>query len=120
MRRSPGDARFAGHPARLANRRQMDELIVEAFHRHDMDSLADALGGAKIAFGRLNDVAGLAAHPQLRRAAVETPAGTVEIVAPPVRHGEDRAPGPVPALGAHSDAIRAEFGGETSAVLQRR
>ena len=104
------DARFAGHPARLANRPAMDKLIVAAFARHDMDSLADALGGAKIAFGRLNDVAGLSAHPQLRRAPVETPAGKVDIVAPPVRHGED-APAlePVPALGAHSDAIRAEF-----------
>ena len=106
------DPRFDGHPARLANRPAMDELIVEAFHRHDMDSLADALHGAKIAFGRLNDVAGLSAHPQLRRARVATPAGTVEIVAPPARHGEDRAPGPVPALGTHSDTIRAEFTGE--------
>ena len=108
------DARFAGHPARLANRRQMDDLIVAAFARHDMESLADALSEAQIAFGRLNDVAGLAAHPQLRRARVATPAGTVDIVAPPVRHGEDRAPGPVPALGAQSAAIRAEFGGEVA------
>ena len=107
------DPRFAGHPARLANRPAMDALIVATFGRHDMNSLADALGGAKIAFGRLNDVAGLAAHPQLRRARVATPAGTVEIVAPPVRHGESGlALRPVPALGAHSDAIRAEFAGE--------
>ena len=107
------DARFAGHPARLANRPAMDALIVAAFARHDMDSLADALRNAQIAFGRLNDVAGLSAHPQLRRARVATPAGTVEIVAPPARHGEDRAPGPVPALGAHGAAIRVEFGAET-------
>ena len=110
------DPRFDGHPARLANRPAMDALIVAAFARHDMDSLADALHGAKIAFGRLNDVAGLAAHPQLRRARVATPAGTVDIVAPPVRHGEgdgdDRPLRPVPALGAHSDAIRAEFSGD--------
>ena len=102
------DPRFAGHPARLANRRQMDEKIVAAFARHDMESLADALYGAQIAFGRLNEVAGLSAHPQLRRAAVETPAGTVEIVAPPARHddgeggkgveGGDRPLRPVPAL----------------------
>ena len=54
----------------------MDDLIVAAFARHDMDSLADALRDAKIAFGRLNDVAGLSAPIRsLRRAPVETPAG---------------------------------------------
>ena len=117
------DARFAGHPARLANRPAMDALIVAAFARHDMDSLADALRDAAIAFGRLNDVAGLSAHPQLRRAAVETPGGTVEIVAPPVRHDDDdgdRPLRPVPALGAHSAAIRAEFGGDKAAASQDR
>ena len=115
------DPRFAGHPARLANRRQMDEKIVAAFARHDMESLADALYVAQIAFGRLNEVSGLSAHPQLRRSPVETPAGTVEIVAPPARHvegegdeGSARPLRPVPALGAHSEAIRAEFGGESA------
>ena len=114
------DPRFAGHPARLANRPAMDKLIVAAFHRHDMGSLADALHGARIAFGRLNEVSGLSAHPQLRRAPVATPAGTVEIVAPPVRHGEDRPLRPVPALGEHSEAIRAEFGGEGKCVKSQR
>ncbi len=110
------DARFAGHPARLANRPEMDALIAAAFARHDMDSLAAALGEAQIAFGRLNEVSGLSAHPQLRRAAVATSAGTVEIVAPPARHDDaDRPLRPVPALGEHSAAIRAEFGsGEVS------
>ena len=62
------DARFAGHPARLQNKPEMDALIVEVFARHDMESLAAALRDAGIAFGRLNEVAGLSAHPQLRRA----------------------------------------------------
>ena len=119
------DPRFAGHPARLANRPEMDALIVAAFARHDMDmdTLADALRGAAIAFGRLNEVAGLSAHPQLRRAAVATPAGPVNIVAPPARHGDgegdDRPLRPVPALGAHSDAIRGEFGGNPRSASDR-
>ena len=108
------DARFAGHPARLQNKPEMDALIVAVFAKHDMESLAAALSEAGIAFGRLNDVAGLSAHPQLRRAAVETAAGTVEIVAPPARHGDGadtaaRPLRPVPSLGAHSEAIREEF-----------
>ena len=105
------DKRFAGHPARLQNRPEMDPLIVAAFAKHDMESLAAALRDASIAFGRLNEVAGLSAHPQLRRASVATAAGPVEIVAPPARHDDDRPLRPVPALGAQSDAIRAEFGG---------
>ena len=106
------DARFAGHPARLANRSEMDPLITAAFAQHTMETLADALSEAGIAFGRLNEVAGLSAHPQLRRAQVETPAGPVDIVAPPARHDAgDRSLRPVPALGEHSEAIRGEFGG---------
>ena len=104
------DARFAGHPARLANRAEMDALIVAVFARHTMDSLAEALSEAGIAFGRLNDIPGLSAHPQLRRAPVATPAGTVEIVAPPARHDDEPRPlRPVPALGEQSEAIRREF-----------
>ena len=90
----------------------MDALIVAAFARHTMDTLADALRDAGIAFGRLNEVAGLSAHPQLRRATVETPAGPVDIVAPPARHADAPRPlRPVPALGEQSEAIRGEFGG---------
>ncbi len=108
------DARFAGHAARLAHKPAMDALIEAAFSRYDTDSLAAVLRRAAIAFGRLNGVAELAAHPQLRRASVETPSGTVSIVAPPARHGE-RAPalGSVPALGAESESIRSEFGAES-------
>ena len=60
------DARFDGHAARLANKPALDALIVAAFARHDMESLAAALREARIACGRLNDVAALARHPQLR------------------------------------------------------
>ena len=111
------DARFAGHPARLANRPEMDALIVAAFAGHTMESLAAALREAGIAFGRLNEVAGLSEHPQLRRARVATPAGTVEIVAPPARHEDAPRPlRPVPALGEQSEAIRGEFGAEHAAI----
>ena len=104
------DPRFDGHAARLANKPALDALIVAAFRRHDVESLGAALRAAAIAFGRLNGVAELARHPQLRRASVATPSGPVTIVAPPARHGaRGQGLGPVPALGAQSCAIRAEF-----------
>jgi crotonobetainyl-CoA:carnitine CoA-transferase CaiB-like acyl-CoA transferase len=59
----------------------------------------------------VNDVADFAKHPALRRVAVETPNGVVSLAAPPVIHSDGpRALGPVPALGEHSEAVRAEFG----------
>ena len=97
----------------------MDALIVAAFARHDMESLAE---GTTRRADRLRPpqrgFAGLSAHPQLRRAAVATPAGTVEIVAPPARHGDDdaRPLRPVPALGAQSEAIRGEFAVEGAGI----
>ena len=109
------DPRFAGHAARLANGPALDALIAAAFARHDMESLAAALHAARIACGRLNGVAELARHPQLRRQQVATPRGEVAVVAPPARH---EAPGgdgggdgqdAVPALDAHGPALRAEF-----------
>lgn len=105
------DPRFENNAARVANRGEMDALINAVFAGHDANSLATMLKAAKIAFGRLNDVAGLAAHPQLRTTEVGVPGGgSVDIIAPPARFGG--APdnlGPAPALGEHSKLIRTEF-----------
>ena len=52
----------------------------------------------------------LAQHPALRRISVGTPAGPVQIVAPPVMTTDGlRHIGPIPAIGEHSELIRAEF-----------
>jgi len=53
----------------------------------------------------------LARHPHLRRISVETPSGAVRYPAPATRRreGETRRYGPVPALGEHTENIRAEF-----------
>jgi crotonobetainyl-CoA:carnitine CoA-transferase CaiB-like acyl-CoA transferase len=73
--------------------------------------LSKVLKQAGIAFGALNSVADFSKHPQLRRVAVETPAGEAQVVAPPVRVAGENFPAvpPVPAIGAHSDAIVQEF-----------
>ncbi len=110
------DPRFDDHPARIANRAAMDAEIIACFAGHDRGSLAAVLREAAIAFGRLNDVAALAEHSQLRRVTVETEQGPVSLVAPPAQHaGDDGALGPVPALGAHNAAIRAEFADQAGA-----
>ncbi|MEM7252161.1 MAG: CaiB/BaiF CoA-transferase family protein [Pseudomonadota bacterium] len=104
------DARFANNASRVEHRDALDVVINDAFRHLSREVIADRLRGAQIAFGALNTVEDLSAHPQLRRASVTTPGGDVSIVAPPVqRVGEARALGPMPGLGQHSDLIRNEF-----------
>jgi crotonobetainyl-CoA:carnitine CoA-transferase CaiB-like acyl-CoA transferase len=95
---------------RVANRPAVDAHVSAAFAAMTRAEAAARLGAANTAYGFANSVADLTRHPALRRTTVTTPAGPVEIVAPPVI--TDDAPislGAVPAVGEHSAAIRAEF-----------
>mmetsp|Transcript_16043 Transcript_16043/g.51182 ORF Transcript_16043/g.51182 Transcript_16043/m.51182 type:complete len:211 (+) Transcript_16043:696-1328(+) len=104
------DARFASAGARLAHRPALDAAVGAACAALDADALTARLLAAGVAFGEVNPVAGLVAHPQLRTVAFASDRGRpLEVPAPPVRPGPSRL-GPVPALGQHSAAIRAERG----------
>jgi crotonobetainyl-CoA:carnitine CoA-transferase CaiB-like acyl-CoA transferase len=106
------DPRFADNPARVANRPALDREIAAVFATLGRDELIGRLRAAGIAYGALNSVADLERHPQLRRAAVETPGGSIDLVAPPARlEGGASALGAVPALDQHGAPIREEFGG---------
>jgi crotonobetainyl-CoA:carnitine CoA-transferase CaiB-like acyl-CoA transferase len=102
---------FATNILRVANRAALDARIAAFFAGRTCAELLALLDRAKIAFGEVNDVERFSAHPQLRRVAVETPAGSVAIPAPPPIVDGVREPPlrPVPALGQHSAALRAEF-----------
>ncbi|MBU8539949.1 CaiB/BaiF CoA transferase family protein [Falsiroseomonas tokyonensis] len=98
---------------RVANRPAVDAHVAKAFAGLTRDAAAARLNAAGIAYGFVNGVAELASHPALRRLVVETPNGPVPVAAPAARlAGQARSYGPVPALGAHSAAIRAEFAAE--------
>ena len=81
-----------------------------AFATMDVATLAQKLEAADIAFGRVNDVAGLIQHPHLRRIEVETPSGPVSYPAPAPIRDESRSYGRVPKLGEHTEMVRREFG----------
>ncbi|MFL5141483.1 MAG: CoA transferase, partial [Microvirga sp.] len=67
---------------------------------------------ARIAYGRVSTLDDLKAHPQNRTVEIETPAGPVRILAPGmIFDGVLPELGPVPGVGEHTDAVRAEFGG---------
>ncbi|HLJ64793.1 MAG TPA: CoA transferase, partial [Stellaceae bacterium] len=104
------DPRFADNNARVRHREVLDGLIAEVFARFSREALGHRLLAADIAFAPFNSVADFAHHPQLRRVETPTEAGPLSLPAPPL-NGAGPKTGAVPALGAHSAAIRREFGG---------
>ena len=77
------DPRFCSNVQRVANRPALDSLIAERFARWTREEVAALLGEADIAFGRLNSVADLAAHPQLRRMTAVMGGDAISLPAPP-------------------------------------
>jgi itaconate CoA-transferase len=104
------DQNFATNVARVQNRAETDRRVGAAFASMPLDELIQKLAAAEIAFARVNGPAELASHPHLRRIAVETPSGPAAYPAPaPQWAGEARHYDRVPALGEHTDKVRAEF-----------
>ncbi|MBN8874001.1 MAG: CoA transferase [Rhodospirillales bacterium] len=103
---------FQTNVIRVANRPVVDAHVGAAFAKLTRAEVAAKLRAANTAYGFVNDVAAFSHHPALRRVEVETPNGPVSLAAPPVLLSDGpRALGPVPAVGADSAAIRAEFAG---------
>ena len=92
-------------PSPGATMRMLSDLV----GRRVVVKNASRLAKADIAFARVSDCAHLSAHPHLRRVTVETPSGPAAMPAPaPVIEGTRRY-GRVPALGEHTEKVRAEF-----------
>jgi formyl-CoA transferase len=106
------DPQFATNVERVKRRAKTDARVAESFGKMTQAALTAKLDRAQIAFARVNDPALLARHPHLRRIMVDTPSGTIAYPAPPARSGDiKRHFGRVPAVGEHSEKIRAEFRG---------
>ena len=105
--------KFATNPKRVEHRPETDAHVAADFAKYDVAPLMKKLEAADIAFARVNDSELLSKHPHLRRITVGAPSGPVQTPAPaPLRAGEKRSYGPIPALGEHTEMIRAEFGGK--------
>lgn len=106
------DEKYRTNVDRVANRAALDEVVGGHLAGRTLEEAAAELRAAGIAYGRVNDVRGLAAHPQLREVSVPTPAGPVSVPAPPALHDlRSPEPRPVPDLDEHGAALRAEFAG---------
>jgi itaconate CoA-transferase len=107
------DPNFATNIERVKRRADTDGRVQAAFGALGVNELQDKLAAADIAFGRVNGPAELAEHPHLRRITIGSPTGPISYPAPAAQWVDaPRRYGPVPALGEHSDQIRAEFGGK--------
>lgn len=101
---------FETNVIRVANRAAVDAHIAAAFAKLDRGAAAAKLRKANTAYGFVNDVAAFSHHPALRRVTVQTPGGAVALAAPPAIISDGPPDlGPVPSIGSHSQAIRAEF-----------
>ena len=109
------DQRFTTNPSRVRHRQALDEAISGVARELTAESLVARLDAAQIAHARMSTMADFVAHPQLeargRWREIDSPAGTLRALAPPVQIDQlAPAMGPVPALGAHTDAILDELG----------
>ena len=104
------DPRFATNPQRVANRPALDAAIDGVFSASPREAIIERLERARIAYGRVSTLEDLKAHPQNRTVEVETPVGPVRMLAPGmIFDGKLPELRPVPAVGEHTEAIRAEF-----------
>ena len=105
-----GDPRFDTNSRRVANRPALDAIILDAFAPLSREDIVARLEAARIAYGRISSIADLSRHPQNRYAEVGTLAGPVTMLGSGILYdGAAVEPGPVPALGQHTQAVLAEF-----------
>jgi len=108
------DPRFAANPDRVAHNDELTAIIEDCFASRSADEVSDMLEQAGIASARLRTPEEFTRHPQLRARGrwhpVRTPGGEIDALLPPVEAaGQEPVMGPVPALGEHTEAVRAEF-----------
>lgn len=104
------DPRFATNDARVANRAETDAAVGKSFARFSFAELTAALDAKRIAWGEVNDVAGLSAHPHLRRVDAQHETGDVRLPGAAARvDWEGETPPRAPGIDEHGAAIRAEF-----------
>ena len=109
------DRRFVSNNTRVANREALELEVSRHVEAMDSEDFRHRLAAASIAYGSVNSLDDLAAHPALRHRGILASSGVpVELPAHPVRWDDGTAAAPsdpprVPAIGEHTDAVRAEF-----------
>jgi crotonobetainyl-CoA:carnitine CoA-transferase CaiB-like acyl-CoA transferase len=102
------DPAYADNASRVANRAALDAALDPIFAALTTHEAIERLQTAGIAWGRYRGLPELVSHPALRRIPVALPDGATATIPRPA--GRDEVAGAsLPALGAHTERIRAEF-----------
>ena len=109
------DARFDSNARRNANRSDLQTIILDTFAALTAAQVIERLDVAQIANARMNTMAELWAHPQLkareRWTSVGSPAGDLPALLPPGKQSAfDYRMDAIPQVGEHTDAILKELG----------
>ncbi|MHB1198901.1 MAG: CaiB/BaiF CoA transferase family protein [Polaromonas sp.] len=109
------DPRFDSNASRNQHREALTALILDVFGKLTTEQAVQRLDAAQIANARMNDMADLWSHPQLkareRWQSVGSPAGDIPALLPPGRSNAfDYRMDPVPGVGQHTEAILRELG----------
>jgi itaconate CoA-transferase len=112
------DPRFDSNARRNENRAALQAIILGVFSALGTAQVEQRLDEAQIANARMNDMAGLWSHPQLKARErwrnVGSPAGEIPALLPPGRNKSfEYRMDAVPAVGEHTDAILRELGWPT-------
>lgn len=106
----PQDPRASSNAARVANREWIDGKVAAVFASLPSTRLIDRLTTAQTAYGNVNGLHDLIAHPQLRTHPMKVAGHVVQVPAAPWLTEWDRAEfRPVPSVDQQGAAIRAEF-----------
>lgn len=96
------EPRFNNNNLRTEHRTELEECIQAAFGQLTGGEAIDRLTEAQIAYGSINSVHDLIAHPQLRTRRMEVHGQGVEVPAPPyVTEWDDPQFAPAPGIGEH-------------------
>ena len=103
------DPRFRDNPLRVENREALGAIMAEVFGGWTRAEAISRLEAGRLAWSNVSTVADLSGHGALERLECVLPGGKVfNGVAPPLRR--EVGNNEIPALGAHTQAIRHEFG----------
>lgn len=101
---------FATNPKRAANRQKLDKEMIPIISAMSVASAKARLKEAGIAHAQVTDIDKLGSHPALRRTTVTLADGRPIQIPRPAGRQTDKLPDALPAIGAHTTAIKKEFG----------
>jgi itaconate CoA-transferase len=109
------EERFSTTAKRSNNRKKLKAIIEDVFQGADAETWLDRLQTAGIANAKVNDMASLWDHPQLkarnRWSEVETSVGSIPALKPAgAADGVEARMDPIPGVDQHGEAILKEFG----------